>query len=43
VTLFLTDLLLEVGDLNGRGRTVWLGSIYTENTSPFRFFMFIFI
>jgi hypothetical protein len=43
VALLLADLLLEVGDLNGSGGTVWLGSISTEKTSPFRFFMLIFM
>lgn len=43
VPLLVLDLLLQVGDLNGRASTVWVGSISTENTSPFRFFILIFI
>ena len=43
MALLLADLLLEVGDLTGSGGTVWLGSISTEKTSPFRFFMLIFM
>jgi hypothetical protein len=43
VPLLVTDLLLEVCDLGEGGSTVWLGSISTANTSPFRFFMLIFM
>jgi hypothetical protein len=43
MALLVADLLLEVGDLHGRAGTVWLGSISTANTSPFRFFMLIFM
>ena len=43
VPLLVLDLLLQVGDLNLRASTVWVGSISTENTSPFRFFILIFI
>lgn len=43
VPLLVTDLFLEVCDLREGASTVWLGSISTANTSPFRFFMLIFM
>lgn len=41
--LLVLDPLLEVGDLSGTDSTVCVGSISMENTSPFRFFILIFI
>jgi hypothetical protein len=43
VPLLVTDLFLEVCDLRKGASTVWLGSISTANTYPFRFFMLIFM